>query len=74
MGFDENVGFDSFIYYSFENVEFDGLFYYRIIENVGFDGCMKDLQIGSLGTDPFDNKRAKGLVRGCTAKVCSRKS
>ncbi|BFY99968.1 hypothetical protein BsWGS_03008 [Bradybaena similaris] len=40
-----------------------------IIENVGFDGCMKDLQIGSLGTDPFDNKRAKGLVRGCTAKL-----
>uniref|UniRef100_A0A0B7BNE7 Laminin subunit alpha n=1 Tax=Arion vulgaris TaxID=1028688 RepID=A0A0B7BNE7_9EUPU len=39
-----------------------------IIENVGFDGCIKDTVVGSVGVDPFDNKRAKGIVRGCVPK------
>ncbi|GFS13654.1 laminin subunit alpha, partial [Elysia marginata] len=35
----------------------------------GFDGCMKDVKIAREDVDLFENKRAKGLVKGCIPKI-----
>ena len=35
----------------------------------GFDGCMKDVRIAREVVNLFENKRSKGLVKGCIPKV-----
>ncbi|XP_012943161.1 laminin subunit alpha isoform X2 [Aplysia californica] len=61
------------------NLETTNDIYFGGIDNVlipspsvistGFDGCLKDIVVGSVAIDLFDNKRAKGVVKGCAPKV-----
>ena len=39
------------------------------VGSYGFDGCIRDMQFGTIAWDLNDNERAKGVVRGCPAKV-----
>lgn len=39
------------------------------VGSYGFDGCIRDMQFGTIALDLNDNERAKGVVRGCPAKV-----
>ncbi|KAK7100839.1 laminin subunit alpha-like isoform X2 [Littorina saxatilis] len=39
------------------------------VGSYGFDGCIRDMKYGTIAWDLNDNERAKGVVRGCPAKV-----
>ncbi|XP_076440495.1 laminin subunit alpha-like [Babylonia areolata] len=39
------------------------------VGSYGFDGCIRNMQFGTIAWDLNDNQKAKGVVRGCPAKV-----
>ncbi|RUS82429.1 hypothetical protein EGW08_009817 [Elysia chlorotica] len=42
---------------------------HRSVMTNGFDGCIKDVKIAREVVNLFENKRAKGLVKGCIPKI-----
>ncbi|KAK3796923.1 hypothetical protein RRG08_032228 [Elysia crispata] len=42
---------------------------HRSVMMNGFDGCMKDVRIAREVVNLFENKRSKGLVKGCIPKI-----
>jgi hypothetical protein len=47
----------------------DICFFFSNVGIFGFDGCIRDVQFGTISWDLNDHERGKGVVRGCPAKV-----